>query len=169
MPRHGRNGTTGRRPLLFGFLGSLAIATTVGVPAAGRGRRLAVLVPVLNGDTEKAVSAISKWPRSKCSPQRSVDLLLYYETAAGEEQHVSSHAVDDSLVQGFGSCVGKFSIVHADLEEKVGVSRPRTCASRLRDRHVETHVCILQSSRCFTAFGEIERGRKRHQARLPWL
>lgn len=77
---------------------------------------MAVVVPVWEGDLDRALDSVSRWP-STCSEvtQNNVDLILY--KAEGDEE--SSGTILPVLERTAGRCFSKTKIVYAHLAEEV--------------------------------------------------
>lgn len=79
--------------------------------------RLAVVVPVHQGDIHKALRSLEKWPVSCSSITRgNVDLVLY----KAEAEDSSSKAVVQFLEETVGRCFANTKIVYGALTEQVG-------------------------------------------------
>lgn len=81
-------------------------------------QRLAVVVPAYEGDLDRAVASLGRWP-TDCSSvtQENVDLVLYY--AEGEEDAASVDAATTALAESAGRCFAKTLTVYAHLSEEV--------------------------------------------------
>lgn len=83
-----------------------------------KGNKLAVVVPAYNGDLDRAVASLGRWP-TDCSPLtvQNVDLVLYY--AEGEEDSEAVGAAAEVIAATAGRCFADVRTVYAHLEQEV--------------------------------------------------
>lgn len=81
--------------------------------------RLAVVVPCHDGDLERALASVARWPKA-CSPVTlsNVDLILY--KAEGDEE--SAETILPALQQTAGQCFANTKIVYGHLADEVSRS-----------------------------------------------
>lgn len=97
--------------------GAAAPATLVaGAKTRAADERLAVVVPCYEGDLERALASVARWPQA-CSPVTlsSVDLILY--KAEGDEE--SAKTILPALEQTAGRCFADTKIVYGHLRDEV--------------------------------------------------
>lgn len=82
--------------------------------AAGAGRKLAVVVPMYDGDVDESFDAMRLWP-TNCSPLnvRYTDLVIYYAEA------VSEHALLRRVPKAASMCFRHTKVVNAGLTAEV--------------------------------------------------
>lgn len=80
--------------------------------------KLAVVVPAYNGDLDRAVASLGRWP-TDCSSLtvQNVDLVLYY--AEGEEDSEAVGAAAEVIAATAGRCFADVRTVYAHLEQEV--------------------------------------------------
>lgn len=84
----------------------------------GGDERLAVVVPAYQGDLDRAVASLERWPTS-CSSLtlQNVDLVLYY--AEGETDREAVEAASSAIAATAGNCFANLRTVYANLQEQV--------------------------------------------------
>lgn len=82
--------------------------------AAGAGRKLAVVVPMYDGDVDESLDAMRLWP-TNCSPLnvRYTDLVIYSAEAVNE------HALLRGVSKEASVCFRHTKVVHAGLTAEV--------------------------------------------------
>lgn len=86
--------------------------------SADESQRLAVVVPAYQGDLDRAVASLERWP-TNCSPLtvQNVDLVLYY--AEGEEDRPAVEEAAGAISATAGRCFANLRIVYAHLDDEV--------------------------------------------------
>lgn len=86
--------------------------------SADEAKHLAVVVPAYQGDLDRAVASLERWP-TNCSPLtvENVDLVLYY--AEGEEDRSAVEEAAGAISATAGRCFANLRIVYAHLDEEV--------------------------------------------------
>lgn len=83
--------------------------------------RLAVVVPIQQGDLSRAVGSLQRWPWT-CSPvtQHSVDLVVYYAHMADEaDGDAAVTQATQTIAETAGHCFSTTRVVHAHLDGEV--------------------------------------------------
>lgn len=95
-------------------------------------QRLAVVVPCHDGDLERALASVARWPKA-CSPVTlsNVDLILY--KAEGDEE--SAETILPALQETAGQCFANTKIVYGHLADEVSRS---VCFLSCGGSHVRT-------------------------------
>eukprot|EP00903_Cladosiphon_okamuranus_P009984 g9470.t1 len=85
--------------------------------SADERKHLAVVVPAYQGDLDRAVASLERWP-TNCSPLtvENVDLVLYY--AEGEEDRSAVEEAAGAIASTAGRCFANLRIVYAHLEKE---------------------------------------------------
>lgn len=97
--------------------------------------KLAVVVPSHNGDLQKALDSLARWPVTcHASTLQHADLVLYY--AGGEEDGVAASIPD--LEQTGGRCFASTRLVLADLTKEVRCARGPASESPTQGARIET-------------------------------
>lgn len=106
------------------------------VLSQGGGQHLAVVVPAYQGDLDRTVASLERWP-SNCSPLtvENVDLVLYY--AEGEEDKSAVEEAAGVIAATAGRCFANLRVVYAHLREEV----------RLGPSHAYVRACVRASKR----------------------
>lgn len=95
-------------------------------------QHLAVVVPAYQGDLDRAVASLERWP-TNCSPLtvENVDLVLYY--AEGEEDRSVVEVAAGEIASTAGRCFANLRVVYAHLEKEVSERKtiwsPPACAA----------------------------------------
>lgn len=86
--------------------------------STANGERLAVVVPVHEGDISRALSSLERWP-SACSSitLSNVDLVLY----KAEAPDGTSGSILSALRRAAGGCFAHTKVVYGDLGDEVSV------------------------------------------------
>lgn len=114
------------------------------------GQKLAVVVPAYQGDLDRAVASLERWP-TNCSPLtvENVDLVLYY--AEGETDRSAVEEAAGTIAATAGRCFGDLRIVYANLEDEVRSVLIVLCSMRVASsikRTVRLYSLACPAWRC---------------------
>lgn len=85
----------------------------------GHDRKLAVVVPIHEGDSDRAMAALSKWPTTCYSNTlMGMDLIIYKAEA------ITSASRPTMVPDRASLCFRNTKVVSANLQPEVGVCRP---------------------------------------------